>query len=55
MHGTNKLDGSGDDISICSYPVGHEFSNYEEINNMAEFLESVPAAEDRDGAQVHSN
>ncbi|KAL7530077.1 hypothetical protein ACHAWF_003233 [Thalassiosira exigua] len=41
MYGVNKLEGVGVDVTACSYPVGHESSNFEEIDDMAGFLEYV--------------
>lgn len=41
MYGVNKLENAGVDVTACSYPVGHESSNYEEIDDMAGFIESV--------------
>ncbi|KAL7542009.1 hypothetical protein ACHAXR_011441, partial [Thalassiosira sp. AJA248-18] len=41
MYGVNKLENEGVDVIACAYPVGHESSNYEEIDDMAGFLESV--------------
>mmetsp|Transcript_31924 Transcript_31924/g.77183 ORF Transcript_31924/g.77183 Transcript_31924/m.77183 type:complete len:350 (-) Transcript_31924:489-1538(-) len=41
LYGVNKLEGVGVDVTVCSYPVGHESSNFEEIDDMAGFLESV--------------
>lgn len=41
MYGVNKLEGLGVDVTACAYPVGHESANYEEIDDMAGFLESV--------------
>jgi len=41
MYGVNKLEGAGVDVTAISYPVGHESSNGEEIDDMAGFLESV--------------
>ncbi len=41
VFGVNKLEGAGIDVTAISYPVGHESSNYEEIDDMAGFLESV--------------
>lgn len=41
MYGVNKLEGVGVDVTSCSYPVGHESANFEEIDDMAGFLESV--------------
>ncbi|KAL9188361.1 hypothetical protein ACHAXT_006739 [Thalassiosira profunda] len=41
MYGVNKLEGVGVDVTACAYPVGHESSNFEEIDDMAGFLESV--------------
>lgn len=41
MYGVNKLEGVGVDVTAISYPVGHESSNFEEIDDMAGFLEAV--------------
>lgn len=41
LYGVNKLEGEGVDVIACSYPVGHESYNSEEIDDMAGFLESV--------------
>merc|ERR1712194_940562 len=41
MYGVNKLEGVGVDVTARSYPVGHESSNFEEIDDMAGFLEAV--------------
>lgn len=41
MYGVNKLESEGVDVIACSYPVGHESSNNEEIDDMAGFIESV--------------
>ena len=47
MYGVNKLEGVGVDVTAYSYPVGHEStSNYEEIDDMASFIESVLCPED---------
>lgn len=45
MYGVNKLENEGVDVIACAYPVGHESSNYEEIDDMAGFLESVLCSE----------
>lgn len=39
-HGVNKLVGVGVDVTAVSYPVGHESSNFEEIDDMAGFFRS---------------
>ena len=41
MYGVNKLEGFGVDVTAISYPVGHTSSNFEEIDDMAGFLEAV--------------
>lgn len=42
MYGVNKLENEGVDVIACAYPVGHEATgNYEEIDDMAGFLENV--------------
>ena len=42
MVGVHKLEGVGIDVTAYAYPVGHEStSNYEEIDDMAGFIESV--------------
>ena len=41
LYGVNKLEGVGVNAMACLYPVGHASSNYEEINNITGFLESV--------------
>lgn len=41
MYGVNKLEGIGVDVTAISYPVGHTSSNFEEIDDMAGFLEAV--------------
>ena len=41
MYGVNKLEGVGVDVTAISYPVGHESSNFEEIDDMAGFLEAI--------------
>ena len=49
MYGVNKLESLGVDVTANAYPVGHESSNFEEIDDMAGFLESVlcPQVESR--------
>ena len=41
MYGVEKLQGVGVEVTAYSYPVGHESSNFEEIDDMAAFIESV--------------
>ena len=41
MYGVDKLEGYGVDVTAVSYPVGHTSSNFEEIDDMAGFLEAV--------------
>jgi len=42
VYGVDKLDSLGVDVTAHSYPVGHEStSNWEEIQDMAEFVETV--------------
>jgi len=45
IFGVEKLEGSGVDVTACSYPVGHESSNFEEIDDMAAFLEDILCSE----------
>ena len=51
VFGVDKLDSLGVDVTAHSYPVGHEStSNWEEIQDMAEFVETVLCrTEDEDG------
>mmetsp|Transcript_19975 Transcript_19975/g.41573 ORF Transcript_19975/g.41573 Transcript_19975/m.41573 type:complete len:333 (-) Transcript_19975:104-1102(-) len=42
-YGVNKLENAGVDVTACTYPVGHETADFEEIADMADFLESVLA------------
>ncbi|KAL3776345.1 hypothetical protein ACHAW5_003519 [Stephanodiscus triporus] len=46
MYGVNKLEGVGVHVTAISYSVGHESSNFEEIDDMAGFLEAVLAQVD---------
>lgn len=41
MYGVNKLEAEGVEVTACSYPVGHESSNFEEIDDMVAFLEDI--------------
>lgn len=42
VYGVDKLDSLGVDVTAHSYPVGHEStSNWEEIEDMAHFIESI--------------
>ena len=53
MVGVHKLEGCGVDVTAYAYPVGHEStSDYEEIGDMAAFIESVlcPQTDDVDDA-----
>ena len=49
IYGVNKLEGVGVDVTSYSYPVGHESSNFEEIEDMAIFLESVLCPQSKSG------
>jgi lysophospholipase-2 len=49
IYGVNKLEGVGVDVTSYSYPVGHESSNFEEIEDMAIFLESVLCPQSKTG------
>jgi len=58
MYGVNKLEGVGVDVTARSYPVGHESSNFEEIDDMAGFLEAVlcpPAQEGKVPKSAHAD
>jgi hypothetical protein len=39
--GVKKLKSVGVDVTAKAYPVGHESANFEEIEDMAEFIERV--------------
>ena len=41
VYGVEKLESAGVSVTACSYPVGHESSNFEEIDDFAAFLEDV--------------
>ncbi len=41
MFGVRKLRDRGVDVTVKSYPVGHESYDYEEIEAMAEFIDDV--------------
>jgi len=41
MFGVRKLRDRGVDVTVKSYPVGHESCDYEEIEAMAEFIDDV--------------
>ena len=49
IYGVNKLEGVGVDVTSYAYPVGHESSNFEEIEDMANFLESVLSPQPKAG------
>ena len=49
IYGVSKLEGVGVDVTSYSYPVGHESSNFEEIEDMAIFLESVLCPQSKTG------
>jgi len=58
MVGVHKLEGVGIDVTAYAYPVGHEStSNYEEIDDMAGFIESVlcPQEESDDETPQYKN
>lgn len=52
MYGVNKLESYGVDVTAISYPVGHTSSNFEEIDDMAGFLEAVLCPQEGDTDKV---
>mmetsp|Transcript_20337 Transcript_20337/g.47764 ORF Transcript_20337/g.47764 Transcript_20337/m.47764 type:complete len:360 (-) Transcript_20337:2258-3337(-) len=46
VYGVEKLESAGVSVTACSYPVGHESSNFEEIDDFAAFLEDVLCADE---------
>lgn len=52
VYGVDKLDSLGVDVTAHSYPVGHEStSNWEEIEDMAHFIESILCQTTGDGVE----
>lgn len=52
VYGVDKLDSLGVDVTAHSYPVGHEStSTWEEIEDMAKFIESVLCRKTEDDVQ----
>ena len=52
VYGVDKLDSLGVDVTAHSYPVGHEStSNWEEIEDMAHFIESILCQTTDDGVE----
>ena len=47
-----KLESAGVSVTACSYPVGHESSNFEEIDDFAAFLEDVLCADEATADEV---
>lgn len=42
-YGVKRLKGAGVDVTACAYNVGHESADFEEIADMADFLDSILA------------